>query len=59
MSIEEKRLAFIEYQKKFYSQKNMYDMIEQSDQNNSIINGGYDNIIDSKFEVILVKKELK
>lgn len=53
--MEELREAFIEYQSQFYT-KEMHDQIQQSDQNNSIRSGGYDDIIKTKFQIILKPK---
>lgn len=54
--MEELREAFIKYQSQFYTDE-MYDQIHQSDQNNSIRAGGYDNLIKTKFNITLTPKE--
>lgn len=56
MTIEEKREAYIEYQRQFFDENEMYSLIDQSDQNRVIRAGGYDDIIEEQFEVKLVKK---
>lgn len=54
--MEELREAYITYQSQFYTDE-MYDQIQQSDQNNSIRAGGYDTIIKTKFNITLTPKE--
>ena len=49
MTIEEKREAFIEYQKQFYKEDEAYDLIAQSDQNVAIRVGKYDEFINQNF----------
>lgn len=43
--MKELRLAFINYQRQFYKEDDMYDMIQQSDQNRAILAGSYDDHI--------------
>lgn len=43
--MEELRDRFIEYQKQFYREDRMQDLIEQSDQNQAILKGKYDSYI--------------
>lgn len=56
MTQQEKRKAFIEYQKKFYKDNDMYDSIAQFDQENAILGGSYDEYIENQFEFQLTVK---
>jgi len=59
MTQQEKRKAFVEYQKQFYKDDDVYDSIAQFDQENAILGGSYDEYIDEKFEInIVVKRKL-
>lgn len=57
MTQQEKRQAFIEHQKQFYKDDDMYDSIAQFDQQNAILGGSYDEYIDENFEIKLTVKE--
>lgn len=52
--MEELRELFIAYQKQFYNENEMHDLISQSDQNNAIRRGDYDATI-SLIENLLIK----
>lgn len=49
--IETLRELFISYQSQFYSENEMYSLIEQSDQNRAIVAGGYDEHIMENFTI--------
>lgn len=49
--IETLRELFMSYQSQFYNVNEMYDLIAQSDQNKSIIAGGYDDYIMENFTI--------
>lgn len=57
--IETLRELFMSYQNQFYNETEMYNLIAQSDQNRSIVAGGYDEYIMKKFTIkngVLIKK---
>ena len=49
--IETLRELFMSYLSQFYREDEMYDLIEQSDQNRAIIAGGYDEYIIETFTI--------
>ena len=49
--IETLRELFMSYLSQFYREDEMYDLIEQSDQNRAIIAGGYDEYIMETFTI--------
>ena len=49
--IETLRELFMSYQSQFYNENEMQSLIEQSDQNRSIIAGGYDAYIMENFTI--------
>jgi hypothetical protein len=49
--IETLRELFISYQSQFYNENEMYDLIQQSDQNRAIIAGSYDEYIMENFTI--------
>jgi hypothetical protein len=57
MTQEQKREVFIEYQRQFYNENGMYDLIAQSDQNTAINAGKYDEYIEQNFVVKLLKNK--
>ncbi len=56
MNIQDKRKSFIEYQRQFYNENDMYDLISQSDQMKAINEGKYDTYMEDNFEVKFIKK---
>ena len=51
ITIDILRELFISYQSQFYNENEMYDLIAQSDQNQSIERGGYDDYILENFTI--------
>jgi hypothetical protein len=49
--IETLRELFMSYQSQYYNENEMHSLIEQSDQNRSIIAGGYDEYIMENFTI--------